>query len=71
MLKCVAEVGELADEVAKGRDVREELGDVLVTLIMVSALEKTTLTECLRTAVEKIERRSGRMVNGTFVKSGD
>lgn len=71
MLKCVAEVGELADEVAKGGDVRMELGDVLVTLIMVSKLADTEVTACLRLAVEKIEKRSGEMRNGTYVKDGD
>jgi NTP pyrophosphatase (non-canonical NTP hydrolase) len=70
-LKTVSEVGELADNVAKGRDIRDDIGDVVVTLTLLAEMYETTLAECTELAYGEIEHRSGRMVNGTFVKDGD
>ena len=69
-LKCVSEVGELADAVAVGDmdEANDALGDVLVTLIILADLLKTDLTDCLSEAYEIIRKREGRMVNGIFVK---
>lgn len=71
MLKCVSEVGELADNVAKGRDIRDDVGDVLVTLIIVCHFSNTDLRECLAFAYDEIKDRKGKMVNGTFIKESD
>ena len=71
MLKVMAEVGELADDLGKGNDPRGELGDVLVTLICLSGILNITLEESLGLAYEKISKRNGVMVNGIFVKEGD
>ena len=70
MLKAVAEVGELADEVLKGNkdNQRLEMGDVLVTLILTSYKLDLTLDECLEAAYNKIYARKGKVVNGIFVK---
>lgn len=71
-LKAVSEMGELADNVLKGRDVRDDIGDVIVCLINVAALEGTNLSECLQKAWDDIKDRKGRMVpGGAFVKEGD
>ena len=69
-LKCVSEVGELADAVAVGNmdEVNDALGDTLVTLIILADLLKTDLVDCLSEAYEVIRKREGRMVNGIFVK---
>ena len=48
--------------------VKLELGDVLVTLIIQAKLQGTTLNECLGLALAKITKRTGRMVDGVFVK---
>ena len=37
-LKTISEVGELADNIAKGRCIRDDIGDILVTLIILSKL---------------------------------
>lgn len=71
MLKCVSEVGELADALIKNDQnaVRLELGDVLVTLCLVSAKRGLSLAECLGAAYDKIKDRTGTMMpNGVFVK---
>lgn len=69
-LKTVSELGELADNIAKGRhtEARDDIGDTLVTLILLSELINTNLTECLAIAYDEIRTRQGRMVNGIFVK---
>jgi NTP pyrophosphatase (non-canonical NTP hydrolase) len=67
-LKTVSEVGELADAVAKGECIKDHIGDAGVTLINLAYMHGTTLEECLGVAFAEIENRTGRMVNGTFVK---
>ena len=69
-LKCVSEIGELADAVAVGNmdEVNDALGDTLVTLIILAELLKTDLIDCLSEVIETIRKRQGRMVNGIFVK---
>mgnify|MGYP003346849279 CR=1 FL=1 len=71
-LKMVSEVGELADAVAVGDMMKtiDGIGDVLVTLIILSELLKLDATECLETAYTEIAKREGTMVNGIFVKTG-
>lgn len=71
-LKAVSELGELADNILKGRDVRDDIGDVIVCLINVAALSGTNLSECLQKAWDDIKDRKGRMVEGgVFVKEED
>ena len=71
LLKTVSELGELADAIIK-RDrpaIIDGLGDVLVTLIVVAALEDLDLTECLASAYAEIKDRKGTLMpNGVFVK---
>lgn len=50
---------------------KSELGDVLVTLIILASKLDTTVEECLGKAYDKIAKRTGRVINGTFVKSED
>lgn len=50
---------------------QEELGDVLVTLIILASKLDTTVEECLGKAYDKIAKRTGRVIDGTFVKSED
>lgn len=71
LLKTMSELGELADALIK-RDatgVRDGIGDVLVTLIIVADLEGTGLVECLEHAWEEIKDRKGQLnANGVFEK---
>jgi len=72
-LKTVSEIGELADNVAKGRSgaCRDDIGDIVVTLIILSKMLGTDVTECLIEAYDEIRGRQGKMVDGVFVKEGD
>ena len=69
-LKMMAEVGEFADELAKGnRDgMVEELGDVLVTIIVTAQQLGFDPEYALRVAYDKISKRKGTTVNGVFIK---
>ena len=73
LLKAVSEIGELADAIIK-RDrpaIIDGIGDVLVCLIVVGALEDVNLTHCLQSAYNEIKDRKGYLnKNGVFVKDG-
>jgi len=68
--KTEEEVIELFDAIKadnKGEAV-DAIGDILVTLIMQARLWNTNLYDCLNEAYEVISKRTGRMVDGIFVK---
>lgn len=76
LLKTMSELGELADGVNKQREheIKDGIGDVLVTLIIVAEQCGMTMDECLAEAWEGekgIKDRKGKMVNGVFIKEGD
>ena len=48
-----------------------EFGDILVTLIILSKQLDIDLVECLDMAYNKIKKRKGKTINGTFVKEED
>jgi uncharacterized protein YabN with tetrapyrrole methylase and pyrophosphatase domain len=71
LLKAFSEMGELSDAIIKrNRDgIIDGLGDVLVCLINVAALEDLDLTNCLEHAYNEIKDRKGYLnADGVFVK---
>ena len=71
-LKLVSEIGELADNIAKGRDVEDDIGDCLVVLNNLALMHNTTLEQCLEVAYNDIKDRKGYMNElGVFIKEGD
>lgn len=44
------------------------IGDVLVTIILLAKMKDLNPVECLEYAYEIINKRTGKMVNGLFVK---
>ncbi len=70
-LKMFSEAGELADNVIKNADVRDDIGDVLVTLILLAEIKGTSLEECLNVAYADIHDRKGVTLDGVFIKSTD
>ena len=71
LLKTVSELGELADAIQKrDRDeIVDGLGDVLVTLVIVAAIEQLDLETCLWAAYDEIKDRKGTLTaDGVFVK---
>lgn len=72
-LKCAEELGECASALARGnhKALEDGIGDVVVTLIILAQQNGLTLEQCLNTAYNEIAGRTGKMVDGVFVKSED
>ena len=73
MLKVVEEVGEVAAALARSNknDLRDGIGDVVVTLVILAMQNDMDLYECLNQAYNEIKDRKGKNVNGVFVKESD
>ena len=73
MLKVVEEVGEVAAALARNNknDLRDGIGDVVVTLVILAMQNDMDLYECLYQAYNEIKDRKGKNVNGVFVKESD
>ena len=73
MLKVIEEVGEVGASLARNNenDLRDGIGDVVVTLIILAMQNNMDLYECLNQAYSEIKNRQGKMVNGVFVKEAD
>lgn len=73
MLKVVEEVGEVASALARGNkdDLRDGIGDVVVTLIILAQQNGLDLYECLDFAYSEIALRKGKTIDGVFVKESD
>jgi len=71
-LKLAEEMGELASNIAKGRDVRDDIGDCLVVLNNLAVMSGTTLEECLGISYYSIRDRKGFLNgNGVFIKDSE
>ncbi len=70
-LKLIQEAGELSDSLCKGKDIRDDVGDMLVVLINILTRNQLTLSECLAVAYDDIKDRKGKMVDGIFIKEDD
>ena len=68
--KLMEEAGELGRAVLKNDDKEfmDAIGDMVVVLTNLAHLGNTTIEECIDTAYKVISKRTGKMVNGTFVK---
>lgn len=70
-MKLIQEAGELSDNICKGNDIKDDIGDMLVVLINIAERNGLSLTECLLEAWHDIKDRKGMMVDGVFVKEED
>tara|TARA_B100001778_G_C18567883_1_gene621026 strand:+ start:776 stop:1069 length:294 start_codon:yes stop_codon:yes gene_type:complete len=70
-MKLIQEAGELSDSLCKGKDVRDDIGDIMVVLINIMIRNNLTINECLAKAYGDIKDRKGKMIDGVFVKEGD
>ena len=71
LLKAFSEMGELADAITKrDRDaIIDGIGDVLVCLTMVAAIEDVDVKQCFASAYDQIKDRKGYLnKEGVFVK---
>lgn len=70
-LKLIQEAGELSDSICKGKDIRDDIGDMMVVLINIMARNELSMDECLQVAYDDIKDRKGKMIDGVFVKESD
>lgn len=72
-IKVTEELGELAEGINKDNQgqIEDSLGDILVTLIILSRDLNVDLLDCLRGAYNVIKNRKGKTINGVFVKESD
>ncbi len=68
VLKLQQELGELSDSVCKQKDMKDDLGDMMVIMLNIMRRNNLTMEECLETAYIDIKDRKGRMIDGIFVK---
>ena len=71
LLKAFSEMGELADAITKrDRDgIIDGIGDVLVCLTMVAAIEDVDVKHCFASAYSTIKNRTGYLnKEGVFIK---
>jgi len=69
-LKLVEEVGEIARAVLKDdtNEIIDGIGDAVVVLTNLAELIGMPIEACIEEAYDVISNRTGKMVNGTFVK---
>jgi NTP pyrophosphatase (non-canonical NTP hydrolase) len=70
LIKLYEETGELSQSLLKGdKDgVIDAIGDSVVVLTNLAELNGVSIETCIQSAYDEISGRTGRMVNGTFVK---
>lgn len=71
MLKVLEEVGETAGALLKSNEegIKDGIGDSFVTLIILARQLGLTPEECLLAAYNEIKGRTGKTVDGVFVKN--
>jgi len=69
--KLMQEAGELSDSICKGKDVSDDIGDMIVVLINIAERNGLSISSCLAKAWDDIKDRKGQMVDGVFVKEAD
>lgn len=70
-IKTVEELGEVASALAKGNKEAfvDGIGDVVVTLIILAEQNGLDIEDCLEHAWNQIKDRTGKTVNGVFIKN--
>ena len=52
-------------------EIIDAIGDIMVTLIIQAKMQNLKLEECLESAYNVIAKRTGKMINGQFVKDSE
>ena len=71
-VKLMEEAGELAQALLNkdAYEIKDAIGDMVVVLTNLAALEGMQIENCIDSAYNEIANRIGTMHNGTFVKTG-
>ena len=70
LIKLYEETGELSEAVLKNNkeDIIDAIGDSVIVLTNLAQMAGTNIEDCILSAYNEISTRTGRMINGTFVK---
>ena len=70
IIKLYEESGELSQALLKNNkeDIIDAIGDSIVVLTNLAHLVGTDIETCVQSAYDEISSRTGKMINGTFVK---
>jgi NTP pyrophosphatase (non-canonical NTP hydrolase) len=70
LIKLYEEAGELSQSILKDNreDTIDAIGDCVVVLTNLAELAGVRIEDCISTAYDEISNRTGKMINGTFVK---
>ena len=69
-LKTLEEVEELTHALADRNlpEIADAIGDIYVTLVIQAEMQGLRMSDCIDGAYNVISKRTGKMVNGQFVK---
>jgi NTP pyrophosphatase (non-canonical NTP hydrolase) len=69
-MKTQEELTELCNAILNEdrEEIKDAIGDIIVTLIIQAKMQGMTIEECLNAAYDVISKRTGKMINGQFVK---
>ena len=69
-MKTQEEVNELCNAILDDNrdEIKDAIGDIMVTLIIQCKMQGMDLQDCLESAYNVIKNRTGKMVDGVFVK---
>ena len=69
-MKTQEEVSELCNAILDDNrdEIKDAIGDIMVTLIIQCKMQGMDLQDCLESAYNVIKNRTGKMVDGMFVK---
>ena len=72
-LKLMEESGELAEALLKNdeAEIKDAIGDMIVVLTSIAKFKGMFIEDCIKSAYDVIAKRTGKMINGTFVKDAD
>ncbi len=73
LIKLQEEMGELAKATLENDkpEIIDAIGDMVVVLTNLAHLNNVNIETCIAEAYKVISKRTGKMVNGTFVKDAD
>ena len=73
LIKLQEEIGELAKATLENDkpEIIDAIGDMVVVLTNLAHLNGVNIETCIAEAYNVISKRTGKMVNGTFVKDAD
>ena len=69
-IKTLEEVNELLAAIhdEDKPEIIDAIGDIIVTVIIQAKMNNVKVVDCLESAYNVISKRSGKMINGVFVK---